>query len=185
MERLNNAHIKPGSRYDRLFRQPNWKDTIIKRSADLADTLELIPKVVKETKADTVKIGKLLKGKTKLETCRNIWHFVYDHIPYRRDEKGKEQIRRPSRSWFERKTRKDGSPGGVDCDCYTVFISSILSNLGIDHSLRVTKKTTFSTSIPLSQPPKENPSPWIVLWIPSITKHLTKKKSINQWNYTT
>lgn len=171
MERLNNAHIKPGSRYDKLFRQPNWKDTIIKRSADLADTLELIPKVVKETKADTVKIGKLLKGKTKLETCRNIWHFVYDHIPYRRDEKGKEQIRRPSRSWFERKTRKDGSPGGVDCDCYTVFISSILSNLGINHSLRVTKnnKDYFQHIYPIVPTTKG--------------KHLTLDCVVDTFNY--
>ena len=139
MERLNHAHIKPGKQYDRLFPRPDWKDTVIKRSADLADTLELIPKVVQKTKGDTTKISKLLEGKTKRETCSNIWHFVYDHIPYRRDEKGKEQIRRPSRSWFERKRRMDGSDGGVDCDCYTVFISSILTNLNINHTLRVTK----------------------------------------------
>ena len=139
MERLNNAHIKPGKQYDKLFPRPNWKDSIIKRSADLSDTLELLPKVVNQTKGDTAKISKQLKGKTKRETCRNIWYFVYDHIPYRRDEKGKEQIRRPSRSWFERKHRMDGSPGGVDCDCYTVFISSVLTNLDIDHTLRVTK----------------------------------------------
>lgn len=142
MERLNNnVHLKSGKQYDKLFPQPEWKDSVIKRSADLSDTLELIPKVVNQTKGDTVKISKLLKGKTKRETCSKIWNFVYNHIPYRRDEKGKEQIRRPSRSWFERKHRMDGSQGGVDCDCYTVFISTVLTNLGIGHTLRVTKNT--------------------------------------------
>ncbi|MEM6771710.1 MAG: transglutaminase-like domain-containing protein [Bacteroidota bacterium] len=141
MQRLNNAHIEPGNQYDRYFPQPEWKDSVIKRSADLSDTLALIPKVVQQTLSDTVKISSVLKGKSTKATCSNIWHFVYRHIPYRRDETGKEQIRRPARSWFERKQRKDGSKGGVDCDCYTVFISSVLTNLGIDHTLRVTKNT--------------------------------------------
>jgi hypothetical protein len=141
MERLNKAIIKSGKQYDQLFPEPNWQDTVINGSADLADTMKLIPRVVNDTLADTEKIASLLKGKNTLETARNIWHFVYEHIPYQRDERGKEQVRRPSRSWFERKTRMDGSAGGVDCDCYTVFISSILTNLDIAHTLRITKNT--------------------------------------------
>jgi hypothetical protein len=141
VERLNKAIIKSGKQYDHLFPQPNWQDTVVNGSADLADTMKLIPRVVNETLADTEKIAALLKGKSTFETAKNIWHFVYEHIPYSRDERGKEQVRRPSRSWFERKTRMDGSAGGVDCDCYTVFISSILTNLEIAHTLRITKNT--------------------------------------------
>lgn len=141
MERLNKAVIKSGRQYDHLFPEPDWKDTVVKGSANLADTMKLIPGVVNKTLEDTEKLVSEVKGRNTYETAKNIWHFVYDHIPYRRDEKGKEQIRRPSRSWFERETRKDGSEGGVDCDCYTVFISSLLTNLGINHTLRVTKNT--------------------------------------------
>ena len=50
----------------------------------------------------------------------------------KKDAEGYEQIRSPARAWHDRFS-------GVDCDCYSVFISSILSNLGIAHTLRITK----------------------------------------------
>ena len=80
----------------------------------------------------TEKIAKVLKGRTLEETCSNIWHFVYNHIQYKRDEEGVEQVRSPRRAWSDRKT-------GVDCDCYTVFILSILRSLDIDCIARITK----------------------------------------------
>ncbi len=58
--------------------------------------------------------------------------FLYDHIQYKLDKKGLEQLRRPNRSWAERQT-------GIDCDCFSIFVSSILTNLKIPHSFRITK----------------------------------------------
>ncbi|MBK8292312.1 MAG: hypothetical protein IPK96_16615 [Flammeovirgaceae bacterium] len=75
---------------------------------------------------------KVLKGKTLEETCSNIWHFVYNTYNTRRDEEGVEQVRSPRRAWSDRKT-------GVDCDCYSVFILSILRSLDIDCIARITK----------------------------------------------
>jgi hypothetical protein len=96
------------------------------------DTVRFIPQVVRETLFQTAKLAPLLKGSNVYETCKNIWEFVYTHIAYKKDEEGKEQIRSPARGWHDRFH-------GIDCDCYTVFISSILSNLKIKHKLRITK----------------------------------------------
>ena len=132
MEANHKRHIKSGAEFNHLFPKPIGEEVEIKRDADVSATVAFIPQVVLETLHDTNKISKLLKGNTLDETCSNIWHFVYNHIQYAKDKDGVEQIRRPARAWYDR-TR------GVDCDCYTVFISSILTNLEIPHTYRITK----------------------------------------------
>lgn len=119
-------NIRSGVEYDPLFPKVKGENETVLESAGVEDTLKLIQKTVPATLNDTAKLARVLKGKTLDETCSNIWHFVYGHIAYKKDEKGKEQVRRPARAWWDRAT-------GVDCDCYTTFISSVLSNLGIRH----------------------------------------------------
>jgi hypothetical protein len=132
MEANIKRQIKSGAEFNHLFPKPIGDEVEIKRDADVSETVAFIPQVVFETLGDTSRIAKLLKGNTINETCENIWHFVYEHIQYAKDKDGVEQIRRPARAWHDR-TR------GVDCDCYTVFISSILTNLHIPHIYRITK----------------------------------------------
>jgi hypothetical protein len=89
-------------------------------------------KVVWKYLDDTKRIAPLLMRPSTLETCRAIWEFMYSFIQYKLDKRGLEQLRRPARSWAERAT-------GVDCDCMSIFASSILTNLKIPHSFRITK----------------------------------------------
>lgn len=124
--------LKDGGTFDHLFPPPSETDTTIKKSADVEDTLRFIRTALPQTLWQTERIAKALKGRTLEETCSNIWHFVYEHIQYKRDEDGVEQVRSPRRTWWDRKT-------GVDCDCYTVFILSILRSLNIDCLARITK----------------------------------------------
>ncbi|MGC4036074.1 MAG: hypothetical protein QM764_08935 [Chitinophagaceae bacterium] len=132
MEAKKQRHIKPGYEYDKLFPIAENNDKTIRRNANLDDTVTFIPKVVTETTSQTKRIAKILKGRTIYDTCKNIWQFVYGYINYKKDKEGFEQVRSPARTWHDRKQ-------GVDCDCYSVFISSILLNLGIPHILRITK----------------------------------------------
>lgn len=134
MEALRHRRIRPGREYDKLFPVSVKQDTVVKGKgkAKLHHTINLIKSLVEETKNDTKVIAPIMKGKDLEETCRKIWNFVYQHIQYKKDEAGIEQVRRPSRTWADRYQ-------GVDCDCYTVFISSILTNLKIPHKVRITK----------------------------------------------
>ncbi|MBA3673357.1 MAG: hypothetical protein H0W75_00100 [Chitinophagaceae bacterium] len=132
MEASKKRKIKSGEEYNHLFPKPLFLDPTIKKGATVNDTVRFIPQVVRETLFQTSKLAPLLKGRNAYETCKNIWDFVYTHIAYKKDEEGKEQIRSPARGWHDRFH-------GIDCDCYTVFISSILSNLKIKHKLRITK----------------------------------------------
>src|SRR5687767_4301917 len=97
-------NIKSGEQYEHLFPKPEGADIMVKKNAVVADTIEFIPQAVRDTLEDTKLIASVLKGKTLDETCLNIWNFVYSHIPYKKDDDGKEQIRRPARAWHDRKT---------------------------------------------------------------------------------
>ncbi len=141
MEARSQREVKDGSEYDSLFPPPDATDTTVKKSADVEDTLALIRKTVPQTLWQTKKIAQKLKGKTLEETCSNIWHFVYDHIKYKKDKEGVEQVRSPRRTWHERHR-------GVDCDCYTEFISSVLLNLNIPHKARITKYPKRPPEVP-------------------------------------
>jgi hypothetical protein len=132
MQVSHQRKISSGAEYDYLFPKANGKEITLKWDANVYDTLEFIPKIVYKTLPDTKALSKILKGKSVYETCNKIWDFVYNHIQYHHDEEGVEQLRRPARSWMDRVR-------GVDCDCYTVFISSILTNLSIPHTYRITK----------------------------------------------
>ncbi len=125
-------HIKNGSQFNALFPIPKGKTKVIKKVAHLDDTLALMRQVVQETLEDTYALAQYLQSTTEAKTCQNIWNFCYSFIQYEKDETGKEQVRRPSRTWQDRKS-------GVDCDCFSVFIGSILTNLNIPYSFRLTK----------------------------------------------
>jgi hypothetical protein len=145
MEVSHQRKLKSGAEYDYLFPKANGNEETLKWDANVYDTLDFIPKIVYKTLNDTKALSKLLKGKSLYETCNKIWDFVYNHIQYNKDEDGVEQLRRPARSWMDRVR-------GVDCDCYTVFISSILTNLNIPHTYRITKyhyKTNFQHIYPI------------------------------------
>jgi hypothetical protein len=148
MEARKQRTIKNGSEYDHFFPKANVDTHTVMKHAGVDDTVAFIPKVVHKTLGHTKGITGVLKGSSDYETCSNIWQFVYNHIAYRKDKDGYEQIRSPARSWHDRKA-------GVDCDCYTTFISSILTNLGIRHKLRITKyqKDYFQHIYPIAELP--------------------------------
>ena len=124
--------IKDGSRYNSYFPPPDERDRVIIKDGEVTDTVELMEKVVWKYLDDTKRIAPLLRRPSTHETCQAIWEFIHTFIQYKLDQRGLEQLRRPARSWAERAT-------GVDCDCMSIFTSSILTNLKIPHSFRITK----------------------------------------------
>ena len=124
--------IKNGEQYDKYFPRPEEQDRVIIEDGEVSQTVDLMKKVVWKYIDDTKKIAPTLSRKNLELTCKNIWTFLYKHIQYRLDKNGLEQLRRPARSWHEREE-------GIDCDCFSIFASSILTNLGIPHSFRITK----------------------------------------------
>jgi len=146
--------IENGSQFDKYFGETNGERIRVDNVSISRETVFLILDVIKNTKNQTVKIAQYLKGANDKETCRNIWNFCFKYIKYQQDMG--EEIRTPNAVWrdgnvnarqFPKLIRKDGVQYGVDCDCYTVFIGSILSNLGIHFNVKMTScKNSLSFS---------------------------------------
>lgn len=126
--------IEGGNQYNHLFVPPMGENVRIKKRAELEDTVALMKRVIRETLSDTSKVANLLKSGNVKQTLANVWNFCFKYLQYRRDEENIEQVRRPARTWRDRKQ-------GVDCDCMTVFIGSILLNLGIPFVIRLSRNS--------------------------------------------
>lgn len=123
--------LRSGSEFNLLIPKPMGKMVLRYERGTTDDTITLMKEVTLTTLHHTKALAETLKGSTLYETCKRIWNFIYGHIQYEKDRPGCEDIRHPARIWADR-TR------GVDCDDYSVFIGSILMNLGIPFKFRIT-----------------------------------------------
>jgi hypothetical protein len=130
--------IEDASEYDALIPTAKGEEIVV-RNGGVKDTVDIMTDIINRYAYQTKKLSaKLAKdsGYTKThdlnDLCHHVWDFVYNHIQYKLDEPGREQLRQPARAWADRFT-------GVDCDCYSLFIGTILTNLMVPFRLRVTK----------------------------------------------
>lgn len=124
--------IGPKSDYQHLIAPVsslNRNDSMLTRNGSVDDTVRYMIQKANATKADTERLAQALKGNTLDETLRNIWNFVFKYIKYEQDSQFAEQIRRPLRTLHDQKG---------DCDCYSMLVGSILKNLGVPFSFRIT-----------------------------------------------
>lgn len=125
--------IKSGTEYNKYFGKALMVDKLIKVDADLSDTMKRINYMLPRYHGQAQGVAKIFKqeaGGDVYLVCKKIWEFIYTHVQYRLDDEGTEQLRTPDRIWADRVK-------GVDCDDYTILISSILIRLGIPHKLRL------------------------------------------------
>lgn len=121
-----------GARYDFLFPKADGKDRIVIDEGEVDDTVQMIERVVWTYINDTKKLAEILKQNRTEDSLKEIWNFLYHNIQYHLDQPGLEELRRPARAWHDRIS-------GIDCDCFSIFCSSILTNMGIPHQFRITK----------------------------------------------
>ena len=118
--------IKSGSEFEALYDKSALIGTNpILGDGDTYDTLNDMAGIIRTTLADTKRVAPALAGSSREQTLRNVWNHVYSHFQYEKDADGIEQMRRPSRSWLDRKFP------GIDCDCMSIVIGSLLTNLNI------------------------------------------------------
>ncbi len=125
-------NIASGREYDKYFPAPLRTDPYLSYAGTTTDTIGFMADIIKNTLSDTKKIAPVLRAGSLNATLKNIFDFVFGHIQYKPDDPTTEELRRPARTWADRQS-------GVDCDCYSIFIGSILSNLNIPFALRMVK----------------------------------------------
>lgn len=124
--------LRSGDQFTKFIAECDGGKNFIKRNGNVLDTVNGMAKTAEDYKGDVSQLADVLKKTTVPATLEAIWNFVFHHIQYTLDDPGEEQLRRPARTWKDRVK-------GVDCDCYSIFISALLRNLKIPHSFRITK----------------------------------------------
>lgn len=124
--------IKPSAQYNHLFGAPSGQLKNIKVNPSVAEILHHMQILVNNTLPQTSKFAAYLQqnNKTTESLLKALFTFMYQHIDYREDKQGFEQLREPSRLFLD----KIG-----DCDCYSVFIKSVLQNIGLKSHFKVVK----------------------------------------------
>ena len=141
-----NRKVSNGSQFDKFFKRPEGRKTLLKRDGEVEDTIAFMKRIVKDNYKQCKEVSEYLsvtKRNGKLDqkaTVENIWNFIVKYIKYN-FEVG-EQLRTPCQTWHDGqvKHRRDpsNSANSADCDCFSIFVGSCLKCLGIPFSFRVT-----------------------------------------------
>lgn len=136
----SNRKLKDITPYLKYFPVPTGEDEEYNKGEYIRTgrVLQLIDSKVKKYFTDTTRFAKevIASGLNpespayKRQVGQRLYQWLFNHIQYKQDRAGREELRRPARAVKEAKS-------GVDCDCYTYFISTVLKNLGIHHCLRI------------------------------------------------
>lgn len=159
--------IADGSKYDDLFPRANLLDKIVNPNGSVKYTVDQMEKVVTDYNWQTKKIAKLLEGKNLADTLEKVWNFFYTHYQYKLDKEGVEELRTPARAWHDgqilMRNPNTEDIAGIDCDCFAISVSCVLTNLNIKHKLRVTKYGAGWQHVYVVIPVPSNPGyNWIV-----------------------
>lgn len=128
-------NIRSGDQYKQLIPLPSNRKVYL-GEGDTFLSLDQMSKLIKETLSETKQLAKQLAGNTTKQSVANVKEFLYWHIQYLQDEV-EQFLQSPARTWSNRST-------GVDCKSYSVFASSLLTNMGIKNSLRQIKQVSFN-----------------------------------------
>lgn len=138
MEDINAAlqrKIKSGKQYNKYFEKVSCKPTNL-GYGNTTYGLHQMQNWALKFQYQTEEIAKQLAQKTIPLTIESIYNFLHDHLQYQLDGE-EQQLRSPACSWQQRNS-------GIDCKSYSVFASTILLNLGIDHYFRKVKQPGYN-----------------------------------------
>lgn len=116
------------SQADLLIPKPTNK-FVFKKAGKTQDIIDEILSEDKRAHTYTRDFAPTLDKGDVYQTCREVWNFVKCNIRYQLDPIGKQFIKTPAQTWHDK---------FADCKSFSLFIASILKNLGIPYSYRFT-----------------------------------------------
>ena len=134
-------NTQDGHKFNHLIKRASGTDVFVK-NGNVLETVESCIEIIAENFREVEELASMLQGDNTKATCKNIFDFSYKYLQYHKDEDGTEQLRTPARSWLDGQMRfkqKGIKSAGIDCDDYSIFVGSLLKNMGIPFKLRITK----------------------------------------------
>ncbi|MCT4643619.1 MAG: hypothetical protein N4A74_01435 [Carboxylicivirga sp.] len=134
-------NTQDGRKFNHLIKRASGTDVFVK-NGNVLETVESCIDIIGSHFREVEELAGTLQAGSLKETCKNIFDFSYKYLQYHKDDNGTEQLRTPARSWLDGQIKfkqKGKSGAGIDCDDYSIFVGSLLKNLGIPFKLRITK----------------------------------------------
>ncbi|MES2379863.1 MAG: hypothetical protein V4538_02405 [Bacteroidota bacterium] len=132
----HHRQIKDGKEFDQYFPKPSGTSQMVAIGTEPTKTADIIVSQVPGELYQTKKIAERWKAPTVEQSVYNVYRFLHDHIQYNYDDHMKplalrdEILNSPASSWDKRKE-------GIDCDCFSKFVVSILKNMGIPCAIKL------------------------------------------------
>ena len=112
---------------NRTIPKPKGRKITKHENGNTADIIRELLRTNELAQGNTKRFARFLKGDSLESTCRNVWAFARNDIRYVLDGFNIQIIKTPAATWADR---------FADCKGHTIFISSCLRNLGIEHEIR-------------------------------------------------
>lgn len=103
------------------------KEDLIKKRYRTNDIVAEIFSCFESSRNQLKNFAPYLQGDNLYDTCFNIWKFLKENVKYRVDPEGDQWVKTPARVWHDKV---------CDCKSYSIFIASVLYNLGIKGCFR-------------------------------------------------
>ena len=121
----NSRQIALANRY--IGKSTN-KRVVLYKNASVEDIIKAVVHADRLSGHFTARFAPMLRAGTHRQTLKNVWQFTRRNITYLRDTDGEEVVKSPGKTWEDRT---------ADCKSLSVFIASILKNLGYEYFYRV------------------------------------------------
>jgi len=119
LDSLITSHIRPANHRQEMIHPDQKTDDIIQ--------LILKADAMPEVQADTQGFAVMLAEDTLINTCHNIFTAIKAHVKFVEDPAGDQFLKTPAKVWADKK---------CDCKSFSLFVGSILKNLGIPYTYR-------------------------------------------------
>lgn len=118
----------------RLIPKPQDTDQIRYKDGDTSKIIEVVREADKIAANERLvkRFAPLLRGADDFKTCRNVWDFIRQQVPYVADEMGYERVRLPNKCLYDAKRYRNGG----DCKTFTVLACDLLRENGIPSTIR-------------------------------------------------
>lgn len=109
--------------YSHLIVPPRNEEKFRGNVNTVEQVADLMKNIVQTSSYQVSDLAKHLFTGNAAQDAFNVWHFIKTNIRYAYDRPKKEDLREPARAWADRFL-------GCDCDCYSIFISAVLKEMG-------------------------------------------------------
>ncbi len=128
--------LAPGTEYNNLIPKPKYNKVLI-GEGNTDYSIKEMAELVEESSHECQLLAQKLQASSLQDCIANVKDFAYNNFQYHADD-ADQMLRTLAYSWWVDKVT------GIDCKSYSIIVSSLLTEMGINHYIRKIKQPGFA-----------------------------------------